>query len=212
MADRSNVMNSRASTSPDMYQAVGIYVDPDHVAGSILELRQNGFSENDLGVMATEGTVLNRLSKYYIRADEQTDGPDTVFVAKDSIDNSTNAFVGSMSFLGFATVGGALVASAGLLGSPLVVGLAAVLFGGGAATMAGLAIRKSDADYLKEQIDEGHILLFVRTDSMELGKSAAAIMDRYDAFSTRVLTMRDHRVADDREVEEEPAQSDGQEI
>ena len=48
--------------------------------------------------------------------------------------------------------------------------------------MLALIIHESDADYLEEQVDEGHLLLFVRTRDAEREAKAVEILSKHCAF------------------------------
>ena len=49
-----------------------------------------------------------------------------------------------------------------------------------------LILHESDAEYLEEQIDEGHLLLFVRTENPEREKVALDILSRHGAYDVRI--------------------------
>jgi hypothetical protein len=49
-----------------------------------------------------------------------------------------------------------------------------------------MIIHESDAEYLEEQVDEGHLLLFVRTDDSEREKLALDVLSRHGAFDAKV--------------------------
>jgi hypothetical protein len=47
-------------------------------------------------------------------------------------------------------------------------------------------IHESDAEYLEEQVDEGHLLLFVRTQGADEEAKAVDILSRHGAFQAKV--------------------------
>ena len=81
------------------------------------------------------------------------------------------------------------MASAAILGGAVVAaasGVAAIALAG---AVMGLIIHQSDADFLDEQVDEGHILLFVRTRDAERAAKAIDILKRNCAFEPKVYSV-----------------------
>lgn len=69
---------------------------------------------------------------------------------------------------------------------PRAAGVAAV---GAAGTVIGLLIHQSDSDFLDEQIDEGHLLLFVRTSDTDRRDVAMKILSKQGAFEPKVYSV-----------------------
>lgn len=177
-----------ALTPTNVREAVGIFFNATSAENTIADLKAQGFSSEGIGLLANRETVKDKLSHLYDEvSDHGPNEPKTAFVNKESVKGSTNSFVGSLSFIGAAALGSTAVASAALLGSPVLVGLAALAFGGGIAAVMGKIISKSDADYLKEQLDEGHILLFVRTMDPHRERLALEILSRHGAFDSKII-------------------------
>ena len=153
---------------------------------------ESGVERTALGLLAGEESVQRALGGIYRRTDESNGSPDapcTAFVAEELIDDTSHAGLGALEFLGATTAVGAAVATAGVLGGALLVaatGTAAV-----AAVGAGLAeiINQSDADYLEEQVDEGHLLLFVRTKDSAHEAKAVEILSKHFGFEARVYSV-----------------------
>lgn len=179
-------------------EVVGIFFDADSVINAANDLKKAGFSEHNIGLLAAKESVRERLGHLYDEVGEGSEGdkdePKTAFVRKESDDPHTHAFIGSLSFVGAAALGGTLVASTALLGSPLLVGLASVAFGGGMAGAMSQVLKKSDADFLKEQLEEGHILLFTRVKNTSEEQTALGILSNHHAFSGRGLTIDENTV------------------
>ena len=173
-----------------MREAVGIFFDSQHLHEAVDELESCGFDLADLGLLAGEYTVKQQLGEFYNEINELTDGPGgprTAFVAKKSMGDTVHAMIGSLFFVGTTVASGAIVASAAVLGGGLLaaVGGAVVLIGvtGGALS---LILHKSDAEYLEEQVDEGHLLLFVRTEDSEREKVALDVLAKHCAFDAKI--------------------------
>lgn len=171
-------------------EAVGIFFDSQHLHEAVDELESCGFELADLGLLAGEYTVRQKLGEFYTEINESADGPEgprTAFVADKSMGDTVHAIIGSLFFVGTTVASGAIVASAAVLGGGLLaaVGGAAALIGvtGGALS---LIMHQSDAEYLEEQVDEGHLLLFVRTEDFEREKVALDVLTKHGAFDAKV--------------------------
>ena len=182
-------MTAANSQSP-IREAVGVFFDAESVEGCVNNLKSNGFSNEHIGLLANQHTVQAKLTHLYEEVNKHgANEPDVAFVGKESTENSTSAFLGSLSFIGAATVGSGMVASAALLGGPLLVSAATVAFGGGITAVMGWVISKSEADYLEEQIEAGHILLFVRTRNAQQERKALDSFSKFAAFGSKIVTI-----------------------
>jgi len=171
-------------------EAVGIFFESQHLHEAVDELKASGFDLADIGLLAGEYTVKQKLGDFYNAINESADSPDgprTAFVADKSVGDTVHGFIGALFFVGTTVASGAIVASAAVLGGGLLaaVGGAVALVGitGGALS---LIIHESDAEYLEQQVDEGHLLLFVRTDDSEREKVALDILSKHGAFDAKI--------------------------
>lgn len=180
---------NRDHNTDSIREVVGIFFDSEKLGEAITELKSSGFNNEELGLLADELTVKEKLGHVYanINKDEaDPHAPNTAFVAKDAIGDVPHALFGTLYIVAAAVAGGAVVASAGILGGALAVAVATTaVFGGVGAVLAGI-LNKSDAEYLEEQIDEGHLLLFVRAENRQKEQKAVEIMSNHSAFDARV--------------------------
>ena len=178
--------NHSAST---VREAVGIFFDSEHLHEAVDELVSSDFDFADLGLLAGQYTVKQRLGDFYNQINESADsadGPSTAFVADKSMGDTVHAFLGTLFFVGTTAASGAVVASAAVLGGsllPAVAGAAALGAIGGALS---LIINQSDAEHLEEQVDEGHLLLFVRTQDHKEEAKAVEILSKHGAYEAKV--------------------------
>lgn len=182
-------MNNENATQT-VREAVGIFFESKHLHEAIDELESSGFDHADLGLLAGEYTVKQQLGDFYTEINESADtpgGPRTAFVAAKSMGDTVHALIGSLFFVGTTVAAGAVVASTAVLGGALLaaVGGAVALVGitGGALS---LIIHESDAEYLEEQVEDGHLLLFVRTEGADQEQAALDILSRHGAFDAKV--------------------------
>lgn len=180
---------ARKKPAQHVREAVGIFFDTQSLHEAVDELEASGFERRQLGLLAGKYTVKEKLGDFYNEINESADseeGPQTAFVADKSIGDTVHAWFGTLFFAGTTIASGAIVASAAVLGGAL---LAAV---GGAVALAGtggalsLIIHESDAEYLEQQVDEGHLLLFVRAKDPEREIVALETLARHGAFEPKV--------------------------
>lgn len=181
---------SRNDEKRKVREAVGTFFDGRHLHEAVDELRSAGFGYDDLGLLAGQYTVRTKLGDFYNEINESadsSDGPATAFVADESVGDTVHAFLGTLFFVGTTAASGAVVASAAVLAGALLPAVAgAAALGAVAASMA-LIIHQSDAEHLEEQVDEGHLLLFVRTRDDASEARAVDILTRHGAFEARVI-------------------------
>jgi hypothetical protein len=171
-------------------EAVGIFVDCEHLHAATDELQASGFGSQELGLLAGELTVKQKLGEYYNELNESADtsgGPRTAFVVDKTVGDTVHGLIGSLFLVGTTIASGGLVASAAVLGGGLAAAVA------GAVAMIGVTggalsaiIHESDAEYLREQVDEGHLLLFVRTESAAQEQKALEILSRHSALEAKM--------------------------
>lgn len=170
-------------------EAVGIFFASENLHQAVDELLTSGFDLADLGLLAGEYTVKEHLGKFYTDINESADSPDgprTAFVADQSMGDTLHGFAGSLFFVGTTVASGAIVASAAVLGGALLAAVGGVVALGAIGGALALIIHESDAEYLEEQVEEGHLLLFVRTKDAEREKAALSILSRHGAFNAKV--------------------------
>jgi len=176
-------------TTQAVREAVGIYFDAQHLEKAIGKLVDAGFERSEIGLLAGEYTVQTALGDVYTRTNEfssSQNAPCTAFVTNRRDDDTVHAWLGSLMFYGATTAAGAAVASAAVLGGAVLAATSGAAAIGAAGALMGLIIHKSDAQYLEEQVDEGHLLLFVRTRDAEHEKKAMQILAENSAYEPKV--------------------------
>lgn len=184
-------MAERGSDKKFVREAVGVFAGGSAVQAAIEELIGAGFDRTALGLLASEYAVRETLGDFYARTNEQADdseAPNTAFVARKSIGDTVHAYLGSLFFAGTTVASGAVVASLAVLGGSLVAAAAGAAAVGAMAGALALIIRQSDAEHLEEQIDEGHLLLFVRTLDPEHESRAIEILSKHTPIEVEVVT------------------------
>lgn len=170
-------------------QAIGVFFERDKLEAAINELRSSGFAHDQIGLLASEQTVEKSLGDIYARTNNHDDvskGPKMAYASKDGDDDNFWSTSGGLFFAGSTAATGAVVATAAVLGGPLFVAAAAAAGVGAVGAAAATMMGKSDADYLGEQIDQGHMLLFVRVTGAAEENSATQILSRHAGFDAKV--------------------------
>jgi len=175
-------------------EAVGIFVDAETLQRAIGELQDAGFESAELGLVAGDFSVRHKLRQLFSEINKHADDPHaprTAFVARESVGDTPRALLGGALAVSAVVAGGAVVASAGVLGGAIALAAAGgVAVGGMGAILAGL-IGQSDAEFLEEQVGEGHLLLFVRTRDADRERRAKAILDKHAAHDARIYSVPD---------------------
>jgi len=170
-------------------EAIGIFFDAKHLEAAIRDLRASGFKHDELGLLAGEISVVKSLGELYTKTNTHTDtslAPETAFVKKESLGDTFRSLAGALVFTGATTAMGIAVASTGIFSGAVLAsatGAAGVLTIG---ALIGMLIHQSDAEYLEEQVDEGHLLLFVRVRNPEEEANAIRILSRHAGYDARV--------------------------
>lgn len=186
-------MSKDDQTGP-IREVIGIFFDAGHLKEAIADLESSGFESDQIGLLASEHAIERALGDLYVRTRERHDpdkAPATAFVKNSSVGDTFRALEGGLIFVGSTAAMGALVASAAVFGGALLTAAAGVAAVGAAGALLGGLIHQSDAEYLEQQIEEGHLLLFVRTRDAEDEERAVRILSTHSGFDVRV-----HKVPD----------------
>ncbi|HEY0962467.1 MAG TPA: hypothetical protein VGE69_08925 [Pseudomonadales bacterium] len=173
---------------PTVREAVGIFHNAESLRGAIEEFLAAGFPFDELGLLASEQVVEQSLGDMYIRTNAASDSPDApaiAFVRREAAGDATRTHSGGLMFVGASGAAGAVVASSALLGGALLPAVGAVVGVGLIGALVASFIHQSDAEYLQQQIDEGHLLLFVRVDPAR-EEEAMAILKRNSGLDVKI--------------------------
>lgn len=170
-------------------EAVGIFFDAEHLKGAMDELLALGFRYEELGLLASEHAVRQKLADFYTRTNALPDSPKapvTAFVRKESVGDTAQALGGSLFFAGTTGAMGAVVASAAVLGGSLLAAVGGAVAVGAVGAVVGAVIHQSDAEYLQEQVDKGHLLLFVRLIDPARDQQALNVLSRHAGTDVKI--------------------------
>lgn len=170
-------------------EAVGIFHRNEDLQGAIDELLNSGFHRSELGLLASEAAVQEKLGHHYRRIDALADdpaAPRSAYVSPEAIGDAQGGLIGALVYVGAAAAVGAVVASGGTLAAIIT----AVVVAGGTGGLLGSVLAKwlgdHHADYLQDQIDRGGLLLWVRTWRAADERRAVEILRRHSGGEVHV--------------------------
>ncbi|HEY7577998.1 MAG TPA: hypothetical protein VH855_10415 [Acetobacteraceae bacterium] len=170
-------------------EAVGIFHRSENLQSAIDELLSSGFHRAELSLLASESTVQEKLGFRYekvsVLADDPT-VPRSAYVSSEAIGGAEGGLIGGLAYVGAVVAAGAVVAS----GGTLTAGIVAAGLAGGTGGLLGTVLAKwvgdHHAHYLREQIEHGGQLLWVRTWNTEDEERAVEILMRHSAGEVHV--------------------------
>lgn len=177
-----------AKHEPTVREAVGIFHNAASLRGAIEELLLSGFKYDEIGLLASEQVVEQSLGDMYVRTNEAAESPDApamAFVRREALGDAARTHSGGLFFVGTAGTSAGLVASSALLGGALLPAVGAIVGVGLVGALVASFIHQSDAEYLQQQIDEGHMLLFVRAEP-EREQEAMQILKRHSGLDVKI--------------------------
>ena len=147
-------------------EVVGVFSDAAALETAADELLAAGFQRARISLLAGENAIVEKLGHKYEKVEELEDNleiPRTVYRSKKSFDASKSALLGSLASIGAVAAAGAIFASGGALAVTLGGGLIGAEVGGFMGGVLGELVEDHHAKYLREQLDHGGLLLWVRT-------------------------------------------------
>ncbi|MGH6944501.1 MAG: hypothetical protein ACREH6_09810 [Geminicoccaceae bacterium] len=169
-----------------IHEAVAVFDDVSALDAAVLELRKAGFKRGDISLLASEDAVERKLGHRYERVEDLEDEPDAPRVAyrtRDSIGESEDLIVGSLTYLPTVAAAGTVVASSGVVAAAITgTALAGALIG----TVLAHWMNRNHAEWLQQQLDRGGLLLWVRTADAEAEQRALGILRKHSAHDVHI--------------------------
>ncbi|WP_035485071.1 hypothetical protein [Geminicoccus roseus] len=169
-----------------MREAVAVFDDAVSLEAAVAELRESGFAEEDLSILAGEEAIQEKLGHSYAEVEQAEDDPsaprEQVIPASDLAAHE-RTLVNAYSVMPILLGAGVVVATTGPLAA-LVVGAVA----GGtllSTTLAGLMDARY-AEHLDEQLQKGRVLLWVRTPDAAKEQAAVALLTKHAGHDVHV--------------------------
>ena len=147
-------------------EAVGIFDHSEDLQGAIDELLSSGFHRSELSLLASERAVEQKLGHRYDRVVDLADDPRVpraAYVSAEAIGDAQGGLIGGLAYVGATAAAGAIVASGGTLAAAIVSALVTGGTGGLLGSILAGWVGEHHANTLREQLDSGGLLLWVRT-------------------------------------------------
>lgn len=170
-------------------QAVGVFIDESSLTETINELFTLGYQRSEMALLASEQLVDLSLRDFYSRTNKDSDtheSPGIAFVGKEALGETAKSLGGGLFFVGATFVMGGLVLFAALVGGAMLAAILGVVAVGVVGALVATISNQSDAEQLKEQVDKGHILLFVRIADAVKEKEVMAILNKHKAADVKM--------------------------
>jgi hypothetical protein len=146
-------------------EVVGVFHTAEELEAAIEDLLKSGFDRAQLGLLASERAIEDKLKHSYRRVTELADDPTvprTAYVSTAAVGDAEGALIGGLTYVGATAAIGAVVVSGGTLAATL----AAAVVAGGAGTLLGSVLARlvgrHHAKQLNDHIERGGLLLWVR--------------------------------------------------
>lgn len=178
----------RSKKTESVREAIGIFHSADRMKEAIEDLFASGFELEELGLLASDNEVQQSLGVFYTRTNDDRDSsktPAIAFIDSGSIGDAPRALGGSLLFIGGAILIAMVVTLAAVFGGGMLAAISALVGVGIVGVLALSFIRQSDAEYLRQQIDEGRMLLFVRMDAVR-EKQAMEILKEHSGQDVKM--------------------------
>ncbi len=162
-------------------EAVAVMEDVESLEEAVEELKEAGFSDDDVSLLASHATVEKKLGRMYARVEELEDeplAPRTAFVSTRTVEQRESLVIGSMTTLPTLIAAGTVVASAGAVAAAIA---ATAVTGALIGNVLARWMDHRHAKWLEEQLERGGILLWVRTADEDRERRAIAILSRHAA-------------------------------
>lgn len=172
-----------------VHEVVGIFHAAEDLQAAIDELLSSGFDRAELSLIAGEHAVEKKLGHAYRRATFMADDltiPRTAYVSTEAIGDAQGGLIGGLVYVGAVIAAGAVVAS----GGTLAAAIAAAAVAGGAGGTIGAVLAKwvgvHHARYLQQQLQQGGLLLWVRSWDTADEARAVAILREHAGHNVHV--------------------------
>lgn len=170
-------------------EAVAVFETAQALQDAIDELLSSGFHRAELSLLASEADIISKLGHKYRKPSELEGDPSvprSAYVSTEAIGDGQGAVIGALMYVGAGVLMGPVAAAGGTIAAMA----SAALLGGGAGGLIGtwLADLLGDqhAQRIKEQLDHGGLLLWVRTWDTEQESRAVRILERHSGRDVHV--------------------------
>jgi hypothetical protein len=170
-------------------EAVGVFDSYPELEQAVDELLRSGFDRAEVSLMANESTVVEKLGHKYRRVTELEDDetvPRTAYASTESVGDAEGAIIGGLMYV----AAGVLLGPVAFAGGSLVAIASAAAIGAGVGGLVGLPlaglVAQDRARHIKEQLDHGGLLLWVRVVNEGRERKAVTILKQHSGRDVHV--------------------------
>jgi hypothetical protein len=175
-------MATQSKTEP-VHEVVGVFHNADNLESAIDDLLNSGFYRSELSVVANETAVAEKLGAFYRAPSELADDPFAARAASGAdaaFGDGEAALIGVLEYVGATVALGAVIMS-GALGPAITTAVLARGTGRLIGAVFARWVGPHHAAYLRDQIDDGGLLLWVRAMNLSDEARASEIVGRHTA-------------------------------
>lgn len=182
-------MTAMKTEKPVVREAVGAFRTPEALETAVTELASAGWDKSEMSLLAQEGMLQPGLPAHghdMHRAADEPELPRSPVVEEADIRQGRTLATSMAAVIAAFAASGATILTGG---GALAAAIGAAAAGGGAAAAVntiGRWVSGSRSDFLREQVDQGGILLWVTVHGPEQERSAAEILRRCGATDVHV--------------------------
>lgn len=176
---------SESDSTPAVTEVVGVFFDAKAMQAAANGLAAAGVAEDRISLLTSSDTVKERLDELF-EASQEREGD---FEPRAGDDDAAHGFSRGLVFAGHGAAAGGLVVTAAALGGPILTALAAAAAVGSVGATVESVISQSDTQYLQEELNKGHILLFAGVDDAEQEARAKEILG-HESLDLRVIELK----------------------
>jgi hypothetical protein len=180
-------------TSQDPREAVALFKSAAALQEAIDDLLSSGFDRAELSLLATEEALRRKFGDRFKNSAELEDAEDVprcCYVSPESLGDAEGSIIGGLVYIRAVAATGLVILS----GGALAAAIAAAVVSGGAAGAVGsfLAerIEQIHARHTAEHLEQGGLLLWVRTWNQEDEDRATAILKKHSGVDVHLHGLR----------------------
>ncbi len=188
-----NVATAELKENRVLREVVGVFFEGDRLETAISKLKEAGYGMDRLGVLShnnADGEKLKKLYKEVSWDPSSIRSPEFKFFENRNSRESANAFFGGLGVIASAAISGVIVALAAAFAGPVGAATAGAIMVGIIGAMASTIISESHAQRLQSYLEEGHLLLFVRTDGGRQEDKLRKMLAELSGLQTEVVEFR----------------------
>jgi hypothetical protein len=179
-----------AEGSGAIREAVGIFDTPKKLFEAADALERAGFDHAAISLMGRAKDVESKLGDHYKRAEGPGDGNSRIaYIPPESVGDGQGFLASVLIYVGAVAATGAIVAS----GGSAIATILAAAAGGGAGGLVGTGLARllghNYTHYLQEQLNQGGLVLWVRTPTPEDERRAVEVLQHHSGQAVHVHTL-----------------------